>query len=684
VAAIIPNLDKVATHFDKALTKNQIERYQKQTETAVEEVVKKESAEFEIAKAHISVEYADKPEVRQQRFDDAQRTFVEKVAEKTQEAVNNQAKTIVREQEQKQEQRKVNTAMEDVRSRLRGFARTIPSFIMAYGNRELTLANFDDYTPDDVFEELTGITEAQFCQLRDGMTITDEDGTTHTVPGLFDAPTFDTSVQEFLDKKEKLADYFDEKQVEDISDYIPPQKTNQIFTPKRIVKLMVDLLEKENPEIFTNSSTKFIDLYAKSGLYIAELVKRLNKGLEAEIPDEHARIKHILENQVYAVAPSNIIYNIVKNFIFNDLSDISADNIRECDLVPVAQAGNVKEKLEEIYGDDMKFDVVIGNPPYQEQGEARDEPIYHNFMDEAYKVADKVCLITPARFLFNAGQTPSSWNKKMLSDNHFKVEYFEQISSKIFPNTDIKGGIAVTYRDEKKDFGAIGVFTPILELNSIVKKVVTPEMNSLTTIVYPQGIYRFSPKFFAEFPNAETMQGSGTKNKIVSKSFATMDFAFLSKKQNEDDVKMLGLISGKREYRYIRREFISVPETFESWKVFIPEANGSGAIGEVLSTPLVGHTDTFLTIGNFDNQTEAENLLKYVKSKFARTMLGVLKVTQHNSRATWAKVPIQDFTANSDIDWTKTIPEIDLQLCKKYNLDKEEILFIEGKVKEMD
>ncbi|MFV0555615.1 MAG: hypothetical protein ACK5LM_00710 [Lactovum sp.] len=164
--------------------------------------------------------------------------------------------------------------MEEVRSRLRGFARTIPSFIMAYGDRNLSLSNFEAYTPEDVFLEVTGITEEQFCQLRDGMTVTKEDGVIQEVPGLFDVPTFNQSVQEFLDKKDQLSDYFDESQEEDIFDYILPQKTNQIFTPKAVVKMMVDKLEEENPEIFKNPETTFIDLYAKSGLYITELVKR--------------------------------------------------------------------------------------------------------------------------------------------------------------------------------------------------------------------------------------------------------------------------------------------------------------------------------------------------------------------------------------------------------------------------
>ena len=126
----------------------------------------------------------------------------------------------------------------------------------------------------------------------------------------------------------------------------------------------------------------------------------------------------------------------------------------------------------------------------------------------------------------------------------------------------------------------------------------------------------------------------------------------------------------------------------------LPGSNGSGAIGEVLSTPLVGeplvgeplvgHTQTFISFGAFDNREEAENLLKYIKTKFARTMLGTLKITQSNKKDTWRNVPLQNFTNNSDIDWSQSIAQIDQQLYKKYGLSEKEIAFIEEKVREME
>ena len=151
---------------------------------------------------------------------------------------------------------------------------------------------------------------------------------------------------------------------------------------------------------------------------------------------------------------------------------------------------------------------------------------------------------------------------------------------------------------------------------------------------------------------------------------------------------MLGFLSNKREYRWCRRDYLQCPDSFTKYKVFLPKANGSGALGEVLSTPLIGEpligaTETFLSIGCFETKEEAQACLKYVKSKFARVMLGILKTTQDNTSDKWFYVPLQDFTSHSDIDWTKSVHEIDLQLYKKYGLSADEISFIETHVKEM-
>lgn len=274
---------------------------------------------------------------KQQIEDDFKKEVVDTVETKTKELAQQSTETILKNAEDK----KKKTVEDDVRARLRGFARTIPSFLMAYGEPMTTLASFDTTIKDGVFKEVTGITLDQFRTLRDTYSF-------------FDAVVFDESVQEFLRKRAELADYFDETQDEDIFDYIPPQQTNQIFTPKKIVKMMIDKLQKESPEDFTNPDKTFVDLYMKSGLYITEIVKRLYVGLENQITDSDERLKHILEHQVYGFAPSEIIYNIARNFIFGfdeKAKNIDSSHIVYLDTTPFARSErDFEEKCDELFG----------------------------------------------------------------------------------------------------------------------------------------------------------------------------------------------------------------------------------------------------------------------------------------------------------------------------------------------
>ncbi|HFI0338099.1 TPA: Eco57I restriction-modification methylase domain-containing protein [Streptococcus suis] len=338
----------------------------------------------------------------------------------------------------------------------------------------------------------------------------------------------------------------------------------------------------------------------------------------------------------------------------------------------------------------MKFDVVIGNPPYQEELEGTsDKPIYNYFMDESYKIGDKSILITPARFLFNAGKTPKAWNQKMLADEHLKVSYYKQDSSKVFSGTDIKGGVAITYHDNAQTFGAIGTFTAFDELNSIYRKVYSnKDFISLSDFVYSPESYKLTPQLHSDFPEIESTLSKGHKFDLTTNIFDKLQ-GILQDEPFEDSIQLIGRLNNERTYKWISKKYVKGPDNFDKFKVLLPKSNGSGAIGEVLSTPLVGtplvgHTQTFISIGKLDTLEECQSLLKYIKSKFARTLLGVLKITQDNKRGTWKYVPLQDFTSSSDIDWSQSVAEIDAQLYKKYGLSQEEIDFIESKVREMD
>lgn len=345
-------------------------------------------------------------------------------------------------------------------------------------------------------------------------------------------------------------------------------------------------------------------------------------------------------------------------------------------------------------GKEMKFDFVIGNPPYQDEtvGDQKNyaAPVYHLFLDAAYKVADKVEMIHPARFLFNAGSTPKAWNQKILSDSHFKVLFYEQDSSKIFPNTEIKAGVVISFHDNTQSFDAIEVFTVYPELNTILKKVKKASEHSLSEQILSRTSYRLTDKMHQDFPNALACLSEGHAYDMSTNIFERLPFVFSDEKPEDGNeyIQIFGRENNTRVCKYIRRDYVNDVKNLFKFKVLLASANGSGAFGECLAPPIIvspkyGSTESFVGIGLLENHEEAEALLKYIKTKFSRALLGVLKTTQHITPDKYKFVPLQDFTPSSDIDWSASIADIDRQLYRKYGLTEEEIAFIESKVKEM-
>lgn len=340
-----------------------------------------------------------------------------------------------------------------------------------------------------------------------------------------------------------------------------------------------------------------------------------------------------------------------------------------------------------------KFDVIIGNPPYQEESHGEQKlftaPIYDKFMNSAYQVGDIVELITPARFLFNAGSTPKAWNKAMLNDSHLRVVDYYGDSSKVFNNVDIAAGVAVTLRNTNKNFGAIEVFTPYNELNSIRQKISNiVAKDNMSEHIYNQNKFDLDA-MYQDHPEYKNVIGSDGRDKRFRTNIFQKINAFTDN-NTDDALKVIGLVDNKRTYKYINKKYVDMshPE-ISTYKVMVPKTNGTGKFGEPLINPFieipnVGFTQTFIGVGTFDDKQEAMNCLKYIKSKFLRVTLDILKVTQDTTKAKWRFVPWQDFSPSSDIDWTKSISEIDQQLYKKYNLSQDEINFVETNMKEMD
>ena len=445
---------------------------------------------------------------------------------------------------------------------------------------------------------------------------------------------------------------------------------SEVVTPDNVAMELVNNLPDD-----ICASDKFLDIASKTGEFANALLNKYG--------DE-------TKNNIYSIPTSGVTYECTRKIY--KLLGMPVEHIfstfTSYDLIDTTKNEEILKELK-----DMNFDTIIGNPPYQviATGDANgSDPIYHLFIDAGKQFCSRETLIHPARFLFNAGKTPKDWNQKVLNDDHFKVVGYWANSSQMFPDVDIKGGVAITHWDNKTDFGKIGTFVAFEELRSILKKVKNDEFKTFSDLVYGRDLYKLTEILYEENPFAENRQSKGHRYDCGSNVFDVFPELFYDEKPNDkkEYARVLGRANNVRIEKWFRKDYLKIPDNFDFYKVFVPKSNGSGAIGEVLSTPMVGEpmvgcTTTFLNIGKFETKFEAESCLKYIKTKFARTMLGTLKVTQDNPRETWLNVPLQDFTANSDIDWSKSVSEIDKQLYKKYNLSKDEIEFIETKVKEM-
>ncbi|MDY0236934.1 MAG: Eco57I restriction-modification methylase domain-containing protein [Gudongella sp.] len=341
------------------------------------------------------------------------------------------------------------------------------------------------------------------------------------------------------------------------------------------------------------------------------------------------------------------------------------------------------------------FDFVIGNPPYQQ--EFTDEgnktfaaPVYHEFMEEAFKVGDAVELIHPARFLFNAGSTPKAWNEKMLNDPHFKVLHYEEDASQVFNGVDIKGGVAISYYSSFSSFAPIVVYTKYPELNDILQKTAAPKNDNFSYLVNNQNKFNLDI-LFAAHPEVEPSIGSdGRDKRFRNNIFDKLPTIFTDEPTYDSDCSVVGVVKNKRVWKYIDLNYVDQEHpNLNFWKVLISSAIGNGSFGESIGKTMIlqpgqAYTQTYLGIGSCSSKEEAENIEKYLKTKFCRALIGVLKTTQHITPDTFRFVNNQDFSSHSDIDWSKSIPDIDDQLFLKYDLSDADVNFIKKHVQEMN
>lgn len=345
----------------------------------------------------------------------------------------------------------------------------------------------------------------------------------------------------------------------------------------------------------------------------------------------------------------------------------------------------------------VKFNAVIGNPPYQTDIKGANKTyrdgLYPAFIDFAKAVSFTVLFIVPAKFLFNFSHRLQQWSLSELQNTHLKViDYFAD-GKQVFPQVVLRGGLAIvlwdklqTFEPISKQYAPVGVFIPYPELKSIVKKVGTFSATESMEHGFSQAVYRYSSSLYQDYPNLREQKIHSLDTNAFSKASAI----FYDKPFDNSDhyLAVIGLYKTRLKVKYLKQDYIVPVSNIATYKVIISRATGRGKFGETISRVLIAppqtiYTDTFRCIGSYKTFAIAEAMEKYIKTKFARAMLSLLKITSSCTQSKWRWVPIQNFTKYSDINWTKSISEIDQQLYRKYNLIQAEIDFIEHNVQPM-
>lgn len=470
-------------------------------------------------------------------------------------------------------------------------------------------------------------------------------------------------------------------------------------------------------EVFGPADTKILEINSKSGLYPLYVTYTLWRKrcdtlkISPKVTEEHPEHKDklleiwddVIQKNVYIICKTPMAKSITQRTLCG-YRNVKINAHAFENLVTMIKDGKSKKFRERATsGDtynsknkekDMKFNAIVGNPPYQvDDGGfgASASPIYQHFVQQAKMInPDFMSMIIPSRWV-SGGKGLDDFRQEMLADERLRRFHDYTGSSMVFPNVDIKGGICYflwdtdhngdctvsihdtdgTVSTSSRKLSNDGLFVRYSELLSILDKVKAKNEDSLSKIVSVRKPYGFCTDLFK----------SPEKYKLPPLSTAPI----------KGGIKIHGLLNLKRTERWVNIDYpITVGrDSISKYKIFIPNAYGCGAIGEqiptpILATPMEIATETFLLIGPFDTKEIATNALSYLKTKFFRTLVGLKKISQHTSKTTYSCVPLQNFTDSSDIDWSKSVAEIDQQLYAKYNLTDEEISFIESMIKPME
>ena len=478
---------------------------------------------------------------------------------------------------------------------------------------------------------------------------------------------------------------------------------DEVFTPPEIVNQMLDLLPQE---LFKNPDTTFLDPACKTGVFLREIAKRLIKGLESQFPDLQERIDHIFHKQLFGIAITELTSLLSRRGVYcskypnSEFSvsrfDTAEGNIRykriphtwkdgKCIYCGASQkeydrAADLETHAYEFIHTltpeklfDMKFDVIIGNPPYQlsDGGNgASAKPIYHMFVEQAKKMKPRyLSMIIPARW-YAGGKGLDEFRNNMLNDDRLRIIHDFVDASDCFSGVEIKGGVCYFLwdRDYKGDCTIVSHSG-----NKITSTMTRPllEKNCDTFIRYNDAIQilhkvqAFGEKTFDTIVSARKPFGLAT------------DFRDYSK--NSDAAHSVKLYAQKDMGYVSRDQLLKNKEWIDLWKVFIPEAIGSGNMETDVVKPLLGEpntacTETYVVVAPTQNKAFAENIISYINTKFFHFLLGLKKITQHTTSKTYSFIPLQDFSRCLT----------DKLLYAKYKLSSDEISFIESMIKDKE
>ncbi|QAR31181.1 restriction endonuclease [Ornithobacterium rhinotracheale] len=477
---------------------------------------------------------------------------------------------------------------------------------------------------------------------------------------------------------------------------------DEVFTPPEIANKMLDTLP---PELFKSKDTKFLDPFTKSGVFLREIAKRLIEGLADEIPNLEERVQHIMQHQLYGIGiteltallarrtlycakKTNEEYSVAQ-FFENKDGNIHFSRVQHtwekgrCTHCGASQDLYDREDVLETHAyhfihnknpfHKMKFDVIIGNPPYQLNVGVEKKnfaiAIYHKFILQAIKMQPHyLTMIVPSRW-FAGGRGLDDFREQMLKDQRLKEIHDYPNASEVFPGVEIKGG--VNYFLWQSDYKG-DCLIKTYEEGKVISEMKRPLLEKGADVFIRDN------KAISIYHKVRTHnEESFSKVVSVQTPFGLVSsFKSYKKEPFQNSIKLYG----NKFVGYIEEKQIPNNKHWvKEHKVYLPSAIGSGDVSKDIYNPILGEpksicTQTYLVIGPFKDKQKCENVISYIKTKFFRFIVSLKKNAQHSNRGVYEFVPQQDFSK----PWT------DEELYKKYGLTEEEINYIESMVRPME